>query len=1098
MTSTFYIDTNRQNSSVKSKDTNNEWTYKLSNNIQLPAGTEIAIQDTFIHKQGISGSTIEITEDIEETMYFSFYQSDNPQFIPKNTFGLDTRTMVNSKSRGFQPSFCPFGILSNNSTYNPDNIINGGFEQGFPKQSGYETPASHIEREVNKLAADGSLIGIFSDNGSNYYNEPCMQQRVALWGDDSNGRPRCERPQFNNLSDPYIMGYTEQPMMAIYVSNTEVYTDNFGDTYDGGFYSSICPSFNNGGQPPNDNVIHKNKFPYSPNVADHRFMPYVKSVDIFIRSGVYSIGEISDLIENQINGKYVNLKEKDDYYSDTITQKVNNGTFTGTLETSGVYQKVQPLDRWGGNEGLDSDELMPDGTGASVRLKNIMSMTEYNGNQKGSHNENSYLFPDINPTGKRYIGTPFNDRYIVPYMSDTLTTNINYKIANGTVVQGVVPTYLLPYNDIPNCSRNYNSADLNMIGCVKGRKPVLPTEDQVFYIPVHFYNQLIKLWKHSDVGANSASINAYLKKTQNWTINTRRMFRYSFQQKLNMYADSVSSNNGNDTATEGLNNINGAFIGLHTKHKTNTKADYLGQDPHYNTFVVHDPSFSGWDKQYRQPTMLSSESYNYDIASQGYYIGTPDFSFTYDSDMSSYSIKGLHQSVRMPSCDAEGNPISSEGESGAFLKRPSQQMAKDFVVPKRTKKYIASHPEDTDYASKYDTEGGETGFAERIKSCLNASETRVGGIAVYNWAYQTALKYGDIDPKTYTENDGEGNPYKVFDSNYQYLWKFQDFFSTIDKAKEAWEKSLWFRLGFTYDNLQNEESYEKCGYYDLPVDKYSNAGATQTEINANTYFDKRTRMYFPNEDFRVYGKTTNADIGLDIPPTVSTTFNSSLFQYTPTPKSTTDDKNTNKLYQIVRTYDNNDISTPMFSGDPNLDTDAYSDTAITNGVRVAGNTSTMYSYINSMYWSKIRVPVLTESKSIIATKLPQLSKQGYYIITSDILDGYADEIKQGQPLAILGIVPISNLSNQDFITTKNDIVHTTQQVKNLNSVKIKILNPDLTAPLLLENSSVILRITTPLPQNTQQIGSQQEDGSQKNDRKKTNQNPHDNKTQSGR
>ena len=41
MSSTFYIDTNRQNSSVKSKDNNSEWEYRLSNNLQLPAGTEV-------------------------------------------------------------------------------------------------------------------------------------------------------------------------------------------------------------------------------------------------------------------------------------------------------------------------------------------------------------------------------------------------------------------------------------------------------------------------------------------------------------------------------------------------------------------------------------------------------------------------------------------------------------------------------------------------------------------------------------------------------------------------------------------------------------------------------------------------------------------------------------------------------------------------------------------------------------------------------------------------------------------------------------------------------------------------------------------------
>jgi len=86
------------------------------------------------------------------------------------------------------------------------------------------------------------------------------------------------------------------------------------------------------------------------------------------------------------------------------------------------------------------------------------------------------------------------------------------------------------------------------------------------------------------------------------------------------------------------------------------------------------------------------------------------------------------------------------------------------------------------------------------------------------------------------------------------------------------------------------------------------------------------------------------------------------------------------------------------------------------------------------------------------------------------VDGTIDDVKQGQPLPLLGIVPISNLSNQDFITTKNTITHTTNQSKVINKIKIKVLNPDLTSPILEDNSSVILSITMPLPQQTPMSG----------------------------
>ena len=1099
MSSTFYIDTNRQNSSLKSKDNNSEWEYRLSNNLQLPAGTEIGLQDTFIHKQGISGATIEIKDDINETIYFSVYLSDNPHFVPKNDYGAEDARVSSgiTKNRAYQPSFTPFGILSNNPSFTPIN-----FDKSPPMDSGFETDAQIFDREVEKKDDAGNLIGIIQDNATNYYNEPSLQQRIAMFEDDGNGRPRVSKAQYNTLNDPYLLGYTEYPMMAIYVKANSSYTDVIGDTQQTpmGFGASITA-------PPNvdRNLIHKNVFPYSPDIPDHRFMPYVKSVDIFIRAGVYSIAEISDLVENQINGKYVNLKKNDDYYNDTITTKQGNQTYTGTLETDGIYTKVRPLDRHGGSEGLKPDETSADGT-TNDRIRKVGAMTEWNGNQQGSFNENKYMYPDINPTGRSVIGSAFNDRYCVPYVSDHITQTIDYYNSSGVkTAYDNVPTYLLPHNDIPNnATQRVDAGDTNIIGCLKGRKPLLPDEDQLFYIPVHYYNHLIKMWKYADTGGNSATQNSYLYETGNWTLNTKRMFRYMFQQKLNMYADSVSSNNGNETATDGTDRINGAFIGLHTKVKVNAKADHIQTTKNWNENVPDGSEDFDCNREFTTAVGCSPSNYNYDIFSQGYYVGTPDFSFSYSDDMSAFTIQGLHQSQRMPSCDAEGNPINSEGQSGLFLKRPCKILTKDLFLPKRSQKYIADTPADTAYDQRFQQTGGLNGFEEKIKNVLNQNESRVGGVAIYNWAYQTALKYGDIDPTTFRKpfdaNDPNSDTYKVYDSDFTHLWKFQDFFSSDEKMREAWEKTLWFRLGFTFDNLQNDATWEKCPYYDLPVDKYSNEGIpNNTEDKSNFYFDKRTQMYFKNEDFKLYGKTTNAELGVDSVPTISSVFNNSLFTYTPT-KTPEGGKAGDTLNQIVRTYDNSDIGQPLLSNTAEVSLSSYNDPAIRNGLfeALTDYKANKYSYENSVYWSKIRVPLLTESKSIIATKLPQLSEQGYYIITSDIVDGYEDEVKEGQPIAMLGIVPISNLSNQDFITTKNDIVHILQQAKNLNKIKIKILNPDLTAPSLLENSSVILRITTPLPQNTNQIGNQQDDGQQKNERKKVNPNPKDNKTVSGR
>ncbi len=70
-------------------------------------------------------------------------------------------------------------------------------------------------------------------------------------------------------------------------------------------------------------------------------------------------------------------------------------------------------------------------------------------------------------------------------------------------------------------------------------------------------------------------------------------------------------------------------------------------------------------------------------------------------------------------------------------------------------------------------------------------------------------------------------------------------------------------------------------------------------------------------------------------------------------------------------------------------------------------------------------------------------------------------MKKGDPIPLLGVVPKSNLSNQDFIVAQNQIVQETLQDKIVNKIKITVLNPDLSAPQLDDFSSVVLKITRP-------------------------------------
>jgi hypothetical protein len=111
------------------------------------------------------------------------------------------------------------------------------------------------------------------------------------------------------------------------------------------------------------------------------------------------------------------------------------------------------------------------------------------------------------------------------------------------------------------------------------------------------------------------------------------------------------------------------------------------------------------------------------------------------------------------------------------------------------------------------------------------------------------------------------------------------------------------------------------------------------------------------------------------------------------------------------------------------------------------------------------------SRSIVhytANRLPTLSKNGYLLVTSDLVES-TDIMKNQQNDGILDLIPKSNLSNQDYMSDRNILTHTLSNPKSVNEVSINILNPDLTDIPLEPNTTCLLRITTPIPKPTQYI-----------------------------
>ena len=303
-------------------------------------------------------------------------------------------------------------------------------------------------------------------------------------------------------------------------------------------------------------------------------------------------------------------------------------------------------------------------------------------------------------------------------------------------------------------------------------------------------------------------------------------------------------------------------------------------------------------------------------------------------------------------------------------------------------------------------EGTTNAKKSTIRSCLETPVSRIGGVIVFNFAKSTAIKYGDKDLDATT-----------FTSHASYV----DYFTSRKQAEKIWKtKTIWGKLGFSYDQLNDEEYFESIAQYDK------------------------------TGGLKLRGITTNTKLDISSIPQVSTQNNPSKFNMPPGEGSTS----ITTPLQYFNNFDYNTPRTERITRDPSLGID------ITNGDNQA-------SYAGSRYNMATMINVEANPTGISADKLPSLSKFGYYLITSDLVPNYKDVVSKGDPLGLLGVVAKTNLSNQDFIPVAgSQIVQVLSEDTPIQNIKVKVLNPDLTNPVLSENSSIIIRIDVPIPKPT--------------------------------
>jgi hypothetical protein len=418
------------------------------------------------------------------------------------------------------------------------------------------------------------------------------------------------------------------------------------------------------------------------------------------------------------------------------------------------------------------------------------------------------------------------------------------------------------------------------------------------------------------------------------------------------------------------------------------------------TFVAQNGDVEG------DPAQLDFKNYN--VFNNGYQVGTSGMKLIYDSQASAFSFQYLHEPRRIPTNDRRGNQLSNPSQECCYLKRIYNMY--DSVLQ----------------APVYDFfTGADTEAKKNFYSTLNAVMMRTGGIQIYNWAGTTARAEGNQNNLGINVEDDTEEARKDF-------WNFNDFFTTTKLAKKAWEKTLWFRLGFSYEQLQNSQEYEINRWYD--------------------------------QNYSVQGTTTQANVDQTLIPFVSSIYND--YGYAAEQKPEGDQFQALPALNSVQLFNMLDCNVPTNIYNNNKSGGAKYPNDTVKEVCVA-------PYMGSFYDNAVCIPVQTTGNVLSAKSLPRLSVNGYMLVLSDLVN-QQDQAGQLSEVGILDLIPKSSLSNQDFIATINEMTHILSNPKVVNSIDLNILNPDLTDIELEPNSTILLKIVTPTPRPTELLAEAKE------------------------
>lgn len=712
-------------------------------------------------------------------------------------------------------------------------------------------------------------------------------------------------------------------------------------------------------------------------------VPLLNKSTLKIPKGIYTLQRLADIITKQLNG----LELPDNVAKTQLQKQKEDGVFNGVLTNRNFARQARVEHSQQGFSGINQTYFDPT-TGEQAN-------TTENFDWVGGMSVRNHYFP---------LGS-----------TQQVNNIVNYEQVGDGLSYSAPVNYALTTQQYDNYISGENSnAEQDVLNYMRDNIRALTPDDDVlpsvFAVRPNFFTQSINyITDDRDKVLLAPKYNATGTGFNHFNDSTTRFAPSLFCWRSDILANEMNLYTGNYSQYCHVFENNSVIPAVAI---TNFMGEGRGEIPntmYFNSLAKANEGTPPALFNYQKQADFARFEHTNNFPANAMTIGTTNFSIKFDdTDRTSlFSLEHLHEPRRIPTHDKLGNKNDKPSMECYYVQRTV-----DTNQDINTLKYPdlpSTYPNLFYYEQAADNNQVQANVG-LVNNNLNTIAQRLTGVMMRNFAFSTAKKL-----RTIKKPDNRI-------ANVDDFLTFDDFFNTKAEAKSAWNTTLWARLGFTYEQICSQDSYENVKFYN------------------------RTKEQLP-------GFTTDAGVSSSVIPMIST-------QYTNEKAKETDDMGVDTdLNSGVQYFNNADMNVPNRHAEavfiPNPDGDPPTTSTI----------GRVYQYQNSFYDYAVMGMVETSGKQIQARALPQLSKHGYFLITSNI-GGMTDVVNDGDPVILLDTVPKSNLANQDFIFNRNDLVHTVSNPITINSININILNPDLSNPTLAGDSSVLVRIDYPLPRET--------------------------------